>query len=60
MGVREGKRGQGCVLATPAGERKNVRFHCQKRYVAQKGSKKHIQPTGLRDKRVPFLAAPPE
>jgi len=37
-----------------------VRFRFQKRYVAQKVSKKPIQPMGLRDKHVPFLAAPPE
>jgi len=37
-----------------------VRFRCQKRYVAQKVSKKTIQPMGLRDKRVPFLEAPPQ
>jgi len=37
-----------------------VRLRFQKRYVAQKVSQKRIQPKGLRDKRVPFLEAPPE
>jgi len=36
------------------------RFRFQKRYVAQKVSKKPIQPMKLRDKRVPFWETPPK
>jgi len=57
--VGEGKRGLSLRSCHTRKRVLTVRFRFQKRYVAQKGSKKPIQPMGLRDKRVPFLEAPP-
>ena len=58
MVVGEGKRGRGCVLATPA--RECLPSGSTPKNGTSKVSRKPIQTSRLRDKRVPFLEAPPE